>query len=583
MKVKVEEGAANRMNQHGDITFSSGIYAEAIKAELHAWQRENKVQRLWQSDPTLWTNSDENKWTGWLNVASENDEVQRIEVLANELKDAGLTDIVVLGMGGSSLCPAMMADTFGKMADFPRLHIVDSTDPLQIYHLEKNINLQKSFFITSSKSGSTLEPNIFKDYFYAQLQKILHKTEVGERFLAITDPGTALETIAKNEHFKAIFYGVPSIGGRYSALSNFGMVPSGLMGVNIKEFLRHAETMQQACSSTVAAEDNPAVVLGVIVGVCAKQGKNKVTLIASPGIHSLGAWLEQLFAESTGKSGKGLIPVDQEPLGVPAVYGDDRLFIYIRLTSAPDPDQDRAVQAFEQAGFMVVRLNLVDKMHLGAELFRFEMATAVAGSIIGINPFNQPDVEESKVLTLQLTSQYEKTQQLTEPTPFFSDDGMTLFTSEKNAHEMTKQGVGAPSIRGYLQAHLHQLKKGDYVNLSAFIEMSAEHIDLLQESRVLIRDHKKVATCLGFGPRFLHSTGQAYKGGPNTGVFLQITADHSKDIPVPNHQYTFGLVITAQAQADFAVLVKRSRRVLRIHLGKDVRGGLQKLRECLRC
>ena len=337
--------------------------------------------------------------------------------------------------------------------------------------------------------------------------------------------------------------------------------------------------MQQACSPTVLVKDNPGVVLGVILGVCAKHGKDKVTLIASPGIHSLGAWLEQLLAESTGKNGKGLIPVDQEPLGAPSVYGDDRVFVYIRLESAPDPDQDRAVHALEQAGFVVVRLNLPDKMHLGAELFRWEIATDVAGSIIGIDPFNQPDVEESKILTLQLTAQYEKTGKLIQPSPFFSEEGISLFTDEKNEHDITKHLVGEPSIAGYLRAHLNRVKKGDYVDLSAFIEMSDEHTALLQESRVLIRNNKKVATCLGFGPRFLHSTGQAYKGGPNTGVFLQITADHREDIQVPGHRYTFGLVITAQAQADFTVLAKRSRRVLRIHLGKDVRGGLQRLRD----
>jgi transaldolase/glucose-6-phosphate isomerase len=568
-----------RMNQQTTTQFSAGIYTDAIVAELNVWQKENKAQRLWAHDATLWTNSDESKWMGWLNVAAEKSEVPHIEALADEIKAAGFVDIVLMGMGGSSLCPAMIAKTFGKIADNPRLHILDSTDPLQIRHLEERIDLKKTFFIVSSKSGSTLEPNFFKEYFYMRLQTVLNKTKVGDRFLAITDPGSALETIAKNDHFKTIFYGISSIGGRYSALSNFGMVPSGLMGVNVKEFLHHAETMQQACSPSVLVKDNPGVVLGVILGICAKQGKNKVTLIASPGIHSLGAWLEQLLAESTGKNGKGLIPVDQEPLGEPSVYGDDRVFVYIRLADAPDPDQERAVRAFEQADFVVVKLNVPDKMHLGAELFRWEIATDVVGSILDIDPFNQPDVEESKIFTSQLTAQYERTGKLIQPSPFFSEEGMELFTDEKNEREISKQLVGAPSIAGYLRAHLNRVKKGDYVDLSAFIEMSDENTALLQESRVLIRNNKKVATCLGFGPRFLHSTGQDYKGGPNIGVFLQITADYSEDIQVPGHRYTFGLVITAQAQADFTVLTKRSRRVLRIHLGNDVRGGLQRLRD----
>jgi transaldolase/glucose-6-phosphate isomerase len=575
--MKKNNDASKSVDQQLFTQLTVGSEMDAIAEELNAWQEENKIQRFWACDATLWTNSDESKWMGWLSIAAEKNEAPRIEALANEIKAAGFTDIVLMGMGGSSLCPAMMAKTFGGIAAYPHLHILDSTNPLQIRHLEERIDLKKTFFIVSSKSGSTLEPNIFKEYFYARLQTLLNKTEVGDRFLAITDRGSSLEKIAKQNNFKAIFYGTPSIGGRYSALSNFGMAPSGLMGVDTKEFLHLAEAMQQACSPAVSAKNNPGVVLGIILGVCAKHGKDKVTFIASPGIHSLGAWLEQLLAESTGKNGKGLIPVDQEPLGDLTVYGNDRVFIYIRLMSAPDLLQDRAVLAFEQAGFVVVRLDLSDKMHLGAELFRWEIATAVAGSILGINPFNQPDVEESKLLTLQLTDQFEQTGQLTQPTPFFCEDGISLFTDEKNLRDIAKDIVGKPSITKYLRAHLNRVNPGDYVDLSAFIEMTDRHVDLLQASRVLIRNNKKAATCLGFGPRFLHSTGQAYKGGPNTGVFLQITADYSEDIQVPDHRYTFGVVMTAQAQADFTVLAKRSRRVLRIHLGKDAYDGLQQL------
>ena len=580
--MKVLDETANQVKQLGIVQFSAGECTNAINAELAVWQKEKKVERLWAGDATLWTNSEENKWMGWLNVAAENKEVPRIVALANEIKSAGITDIVLLGMGGSSLCPAMMAKIFGTIAGYPRLHILDSTDPMQILHLEESIDLKKTFFIVSSKSGSTLEPNIFKQYFYARLQTILNTSEVGDRFLAITDPGTSLETIAKSNHFKAIFHGIPSIGGRYSALSNFGMVPSGLMGVDVSKFLHHVEAMRQACSPAVLVKDNPGVVLGVILGVCAKLGKDKVTLIASPDIHSLGSWLEQLLAESTGKEGKGLIPVDQEPIGTPAVYGDDRVFVYLRLESAPDPYQDHAVRALEQSGLIVVRLKILDKMHLGAELFRWEIATNVAGSILDIDPFNQPDVEQSKVLSLKLTEQYEKTGKLTQPNPFFSEEGLSLFTDEKNEHDIARHLVGKPSIAAYLRAHLNRIKPGDYVDLSAFIEMSDSHTALLQESRVLIRDNKKAATCLGFGPRFLHSTGQDYKGGPNTGVFLQITSDYSEDIQVPGHRYTFGVVIAAQAQADFSVLAQRARRVLRIHLGKDVARGLRQMCELIR-
>jgi len=573
----------NQLNRQNMTQFSAGHVSAAITEELNAWEKDNRVQRLWKSDASLWTNEDEAKWMGWLNLPElESRELHQIKALAEDIKMAGFKYIVVLGMGGSSLCPAMMAKTFGKIEHHPHLYVLDSTDPLQIRHLEDKIELKKTLFIVSSKSGGTLEPNIFKQYFYTRLQKEWGRSEVGDHFLAITDPGTKLEAMAKSDHFRAIFYGVPSVGGRYSALSNFGIVPSGLMGVDVKDFLRDAERMVKACSPIVLPKDNPGVLLGIILGVCAKQGKDKVTLVTSPGIQDLGAWLEQLLAESTGKHGKGLIPIDQESLGKPDVYGQDRVFVYIRLDDAPNTEQDASVTALETAGYVVVRLHVSNKQHLGAELFRWEIATAVAGSVIGINAFNQPDVEASKVRALQLTAEYEETGKIPESHLIFSDKNIQLFTDEINAKEMTKQLVGAPSLEGYLRAHLNRVKPGDYVDLAAFIEMSEEHTHLLQESRMLIRDAKKVATCLGFGPRFLHSTGQDYIGGPNTGVFLQITGDHAEDIEVPDHRYTFGLVITAQAQADFEELVKRRRRALRIHLKNDLRAGLQQLQESIK-
>lgn len=549
--------------------------SQNITEELDQWQKENKLQRLWKGDASLWTNNDEAQWLGWLNTSEQElKDVPRIDALLKDIKAQGYDHIILLGMGGSSLCPDMMAKTFGNIAQHPHLQVLDSTDPMQIQHLETSIDLEKAFFIVSSKSGNTLEPNIFKQYFYTRLQSILGKLDVGDRFLAITDPGTKLEALAKEEHFKGIFYGVPSIGGRYSALSNFGMVPSGLMGVNVEDFLHYANKMRQACSPSVEPKDNPGVLLGVTLGVCAKLGKDKVTLITSPGIHALGAWLEQLLAESTGKLGKGLIPIDQEPLGQPPCYGKDRVFIYIRLENAPDIKQDKAIKALEQSNHVVVHLNLPNKQHLGSELFRWEIATAVAGSVMGINPFNQPDVEGSKVLAAKILD--ERTEKSTTLDLIFSHANLQLFTDETNKRDIEKQLVG-DSIEAYLQAHLNRLKPGDYVDLSAFIEMSEQHTALLQQSRALIRDEKRVATCLGFGPRFLHSTGQAYKGGPNTGVFLQITAEHPQDIQIPGAPYTFGMVIDAQAQADFEVLAQRARRVLRVHLKNDVAVGLQQL------
>ncbi len=564
------------------IQYSVANLGEAINTEIAHWEQENKIKRLWQGDASLWTNQDESDWLGWLDVPAEQQEIPRIHALTKEIAQGNTSDIVLLGMGGSSLCPAMMAETFGDREGFPALHILDSTDPVQILHLEEKINLKSTIFIVASKSGSTLEPNIFKAYFYARLQKALNRSDVGDRFIAITDPHTSLEKIAKQEQFKEIFNGVPSIGGRYSALTNFGMVPSGLVGINVVEFLEHALKMRKQCLPDIALTENPGALLGIILGICAKHGKDKMTFIISPGIRSLGDWLEQLLAESTGKNGTGMIPVANEPLGAPSVYGQDRTFIYIRLNEAPDPDQDAAVTRLEKLGFAVVRLYLPDKMHLGAELFRWEIATAVAGSILGINPFNQPDVEESKKLTLKLANQYEKTGRLSAMEPFYSKDNVSLFTDEKNQKEISELLTGDPSLENYLQAHINRIKTGDYFDLSAFIEMSLAHIELLQRSRVAVRNQKKAATCLGFGPRFLHSTGQAYKGGPNTGVFLQITAHEVPDLKVPDHHYTFGVIIKAQAEADFMVLAKRSRRVLRIHFEKDLASGLKKLATCLK-
>jgi len=548
---------------------------DEVQSVLNDWEKNNKVERLWQGDKTLWTGTDENKWLGWLKVADDRLDLPRIVSLAKQIKEEGITDIVLLGMGGSSLCPAMFAKTFGQLKGHARLSILDSTDPLQIKHLQEKINLKQTLFIVSSKSGTTLEPNIFKEYFYAQLQMVLNQQEVGHHFIAITDAHTALETMAETDHFRAVFHGISSIGGRYSALSNFGMVPLGLMGIDVEAFLNHVKPMQEMCLKS--DKNNPGLLLGAMLGVCARHGKDKITFIASSGIDSLGAWLEQLLAESTGKNGKGLIPVNQEAIGDTLSYGQDRIFVYIYLENDNDVKQDQAVKKLEQSGFVVIRLPVKDIYHLGAELFRWEMATAILGSIMEINPFNQPDVEESKILTAELTSAYEKNGRLPEVHPFFIEGELSLLTDEKNREAISKRLSKNANMTDCLRAHLNRIEPNDYVDLSAFIEMSAENTRWLQSIRLMIRDHKKVATCLGFGPRFLHSTGQAYKGGPNTGVFLQIIADHTDDIHIPHHHYTFGCVINAQAQGDFTVLVKRSRRVLRIHLGKDVQGGLEHL------
>lgn len=557
--------------------------AKAVNSTLDDWQINGKVKRLWARDASLWTNSDEANWLGWLGITEDQlAHASRFQIIAEEARKSGFTHAVLLGMGGSSLCVEVLGLTFGNIAGYPEGHVLDSTDPAQIAAIEKSIDLEKAIFIVSSKSGSTLEPNIFRQYFFDRVQQLVGSAEAGKRFIAITDPGSHMQKEAEQYGFRRVFFGLPSIGGRYSALSNFGMVPGAIQGVDIPKLLDRAEEMVHACAAVVPAGENPGVILGAILGTLQKSGRDKVTIIASPAIFDLGAWLEQLLAESTGKQGKGLIPVDREQLGAPDVYGKDRVFAYLRLETAPDAKQDAAVSALENSGQPVVRIAVPNIYELGQEFFRWEIATAVAGSIIGINAFNQPDVEASKVATRNLTSVYEKTGSLPAEAPFFSGDGLQLFTDDKNLSALKQAAGNSATLVDYLRAHLNRLRAGDYCALLAYIERNDRHEALLQTTRHAVRDNKRVATCLGFGPRFLHSTGQAYKGGPNSGVFLQITCDDAKDIPVPGQKYTFGIVKAAQARGDFQVLAERDRRALRIHLPADVAAGLKQLGEAIR-
>ena len=560
----------------------SAPLTQAVQATLKDWQANGKMARLWQGDATLWTNDDESKWLGWLRVVDDQRKsLQPLVEVAADAAKVGFTHALLLGMGGSSLCPEVHKITFGKQAGHPELHVLDSTDPAQIKAIESQVDLAQTLFIVASKSGSTLEPNIFKQYFYSRAQEVVGKEKAGECFIAITDPGSKMQQVAERDHFRKIFFGVPSIGGRYSALSNFGMVPAAVMGLDLRKFLDRTEEMVQACGPDVPVDQNPGAVLGAILGTLGNLGRNKVTILTSPGIHDLGAWLEQLLAESTGKQGKGLIPVDREELSSPDVYGDDRVFAYLRLAGEPDSQQAGKIAALRQAGQPVIEIELTDIYDIGQEFFRWEIATAVAGSILGINAFNQPDVEASKVVTRQLTEAYEKTGKLPAETPILEENGIKLFTDERNAANLKSLAGKDTSLTGILRAHLSQLGAGDYMALLAFIEMNAQHESRLQRIRHAVRDRKRVATCLGFGPRFLHSTGQAYKGGPNSGVFLQITCDDAVNLPVPEQKYTFSIVKAAQARGDFQVLAERKRRALRVHLPVDVNGGLQKLEQAV--
>ena len=548
---------------------------------IEDWKMAGKVRRMWARDASLWTGSDESNWLGWLGITEDQlASKQHFENVAADVKASGFKHALLLGMGGSSLCPEVLKMTFGKIDGFPELFVLDSTDPAQVKAFESKVDLGNTIFIVSSKSGSTLEPNIFKQYFFDRVKSVVGADKAGSRFIAVTDPGSKFEQVAQADGFRHIFHGVASIGGRYSALSDFGMVPAAVMGIDAPRFLDRADVMAIACSSCLPADKNPGALLGLILGVAARNGRDKVTLITSPGIFDFGAWLEQLLAESTGKDGKGLIPVDRERLGPPEVYGNDRVFAYIRLDNGADPQQDAAVEALAKAGHPVVRIALADIYNLGQEMFRWEIATAVAGSVIGINAFNQPDVEASKIATRKLTTEYEKTGSLPAESPILSEGGIQLFTDEKNAAALASAAGGDKSLAGFLRAHLGRLKAGDYFALLGYIQMNEPHEQALQKMRTAVRDKKRVATCLGFGPRFLHSTGQAYKGGPNSGVFLQVTCDDASDLPVPGQKYTFGVVKAAQARGDFQVLADRNRRALRVHL-QDVEKGLAALESAI--
>ena len=538
---------------------------KSVQASLDDWKKNDKINRLWQKDASIWTNDDEAKWLDWLEiVGTELNDLQKYRDFAADVKS--FESIVLLGMGGSSLCPEVLTITFGVK----NFYVLDSTVPAQVKAVEDKVDLAKTLFIVASKSGSTLEPNCFKQYFYQRVIEIVGSENAGKHFVAITDPGSKMQSVAERDGFRQIFFGKPQIGGRFSALSPFGMCALASMQLDVEDFLQRADEMVSACKNENPNE-NAGAILGTILGVAHTEGRDKLTIFTSEDIYDLGAWLEQLIAESTGKKGVSIIPVDREY--IQGEYGDDRLFVYLRTK---DSLESFAIEDLEKQGQPVIRITLDDKLNLGQEFFRWEFATAVAGSIMKINPFNQPDVEAAKIEAKELTNAYEETGSLPPETPFFEEGGIKLFSDEANVTELNSL-VGEKTLANYLKAHFSRIKENDYFALLAYIEMNAEHENLLQELRHFVLDSKKAATCLGFGPRFLHSTGQGYKGGANNGVFLQITSDDEIDFPVPEQKFTFGIVKAAQARGDFQVLVNRHRRALRVHLGANLNEGLEKI------
>ena len=560
------------------LTASLGKYSDAVSAAIKEADKGDVMRRIWRKDASLWKQDEAHQKIiknalGWLTVPDMMIGVED-DLVAFADRIRGVREfkhVMVCGMGGSSLCPEVLRQTFGKQEGYPELLVLDSTDPDAFSDIADQIDITHCLFIISSKSGTTTEPLVFYKYWYDQVGR--RKENPGECFVAVTDPGTKMEADATGDHFKRIFLNPPDIGGRYSALSYFGMVPAALSGIDVKKLLDRAERIVHSCASVVPAGENPGAKLGAIMGECAKAGRDKCTIICDPKIASFGLWVEQLLAESTGKEGRGIVPIAGETLGSPSVYGDDRLFVSIAVEKL-DSETESKLKALEAAGHPVVYRTLTDIYDLGEEFFLWEIATAFAGWRIGINPFDQPNVQESKDATKEFLEAFTRDGKLPEQSVVANDGMLTIYADDK-----TISALSASSVGDAIKAHLARVKPGDYIAMLDYIEETPEHEAEIQAIRTQMRDATRCATTTGYGPRFLHSTGQLHKGGPATGVFLQVTAPDTKDLPIPGVPYTFSTLKQAQALGDFRSLSTRGRRAIRVDLGSDVLAGLKRLHE----
>jgi transaldolase/glucose-6-phosphate isomerase len=558
--------------------FALGEHADAVEQALADWRVGGKVRRLWAGDASLWTGTDESRWLAWLHAPEvQLEHGEHFAALAAEVREAGFRQVVVLGMGGSARCPEVLARLFGPAAGQPQMLVLDSVVPAQVKAFAAGVDPAKALFLVSSKSGGTVETNALLAFFFDRVKQAVGAEMAGGHFIAITDPKTRLHARAKAERFRHIFFGWPGSPGRFSALSNLGMVPATLLGLDVRRLLAGASVMSHSCASCVPPEMNPGVRLGVALGALAEAGRDKATLVLSPALASLGPWLEQLFSESTGKDGKGVVVIDGEPLGPPEVYGGDRVFVQVKL--AGEGAADGALERLERAGHPVIRIGLAEKMDLGQELFRWQLATAAAGAVLDVNPFSMPDVEAAKVAARARTDDYQARGQLPPPTPLVEEGGIAVFADARNADALLTAAGGKKSVEALVRAHTGRVRPGDYFAINAFVESSPAVHRALSELRLRVRDVRRAATMLGYSPGLLHSTGQLHKGGPDTGVFLQLTADDAEDVAIPGVKYTLGVLNRAQALGDFEVLSQRGRRLLRVHLGKDVAAGLARLQE----
>ena len=565
-------------DKHSEEYYSLGPYAEAVQGRLSEWSAADFARRMWARDGTLWVpdpqtaaqDPDLENRMGWLDLPTEGlAQLGSLTAFAEEIQAAGYTDAVVLGMGGSSLAPEVYAQVFGPGEGYLRLHVLDSTHPEAVRNLAKRIDPLHTLFIVSSKSGGTIETLSFFKYFFPQVAKLC--PEPGRNFVVITDPGSSLENAAREQGFRQVFPGLPSVGGRYSALSNFGLVPAVLLGVPLEQLLERAEAMARRCGPEVPVAKNPALVLGAAWGELGRAGRDKITLLLSPALLPFSSWAEQLIAESTGKNGTGLVPVPEQTPAGPEAYGEYRLFVSLRLEGDDNATLDAGLDALEAAGHPVIRFRLADRLELGAEFFRWEMATAAAGAVLEINPFNQPNVQAAKIAAIRLMQAYQASGALPAQEPTLVSGPVEVFNGSGDGTTLSE----------CLRDFLAQAQPGDYVGLMAYLAPTPETDAVLETMRTMLGDRLHLAVTLGYGPRFLHSTGQLHKGGPNTGLFLQITQSAQPELPIPGEAYDFGTLISAQALGDYQALSEHGRRVMRLSLREDSEIGLEALRTAL--
>ena len=567
----------------------AGEARDAYEAAIERATDDRWVERLSEKDASLWSTDPRVRAAiegrlGWLDAPEHfTGQIAALEGFGEGIREAGFTAAVVAGMGGSSLAPEVLRQTFGTAPDWLELRVLDSTDPAAVAATVDDLDPLATLFIVATKSGTTVEPLAFQADAWARIEAALHAGHVRRRspaevMVAITDPGRSLEAIPHHDDLREVFLNPPDVGGRYSALTYVGLVPASLQGLDLDALLGAATAMMARCRSD-AAERNPGVTLGVALGTLALAGRDKLTFLADPEVATFGAWAEQLIAESTGKRGVGIVPVDREPVGAPGTYGSDRVFVRLSLEGAEAPgvrSLDDLAAALESGGHPVIRISLPDPMDLGAEFVRWQVATAIAGAVLGVDPFDQPNVEEAKEHTRRLLEQADRDDAPEAPAPLIAAGGLTLYGDAP-----LRLSAGRGTLEGELRRHLARRRPTSYLALQAFIQPSAAHDAALADIRRLLRDWTGQATTLGYGPRFLHSTGQLHKGGPPNGWFLQFTADHPADRPIPGWPYTFGQLIDAQAGGDFATIEAHDLPILRVHLGDDVDAGLAALERAL--